>query len=74
MAKKTIDAPVPILQVLHATLAAVGKDKRFRSVPNGHLEVAWKQPTTRVKGDERPERYVVSFECMFVPAEGGEGE
>jgi hypothetical protein len=66
--RKRIDPPTPITDVLDAALKAVGSDPRFRNVPNGRLEVAWRQPTKGRDGEgDRPARYVVSFECAFNP-------
>jgi hypothetical protein len=64
--RKLIDPPVPILDVLNAALSAIGQDKRFRGVPGGHMDVSWCQPS-RTKGDARPARYRITFECQFRP-------
>ncbi len=61
-----IDAPVPIMRVLDAALKAVSGDSRFRAVPNGRIEVAWRQPSKGRDGEgDRPARYAISFECGF---------
>lgn len=66
--KVYIDAPVPILDVLNAALDQLANDKRFTSVPNGHLEVSWCQPAKdRYDGTERPARYRLTIECGFDP-------
>jgi hypothetical protein len=59
------------MDVLDAALAAIGADKRFRSVTNGHFEVAWRQPR-KTKDDEAPARYFVGIEFAFDPERRGD--
>ena len=66
MSRKYVEPPVPIMTVLHAALEAIAKDKRFGGVPNGHMDVAWRQEN-KTKGDARPPRFYVGFECTFDP-------
>lgn len=66
--RKFVDAPVSIMEVLDAALAAVDADPRFGSVPNGRIGIAWRQPSKGRNGDDdRPARYAVNFECLFYP-------
>jgi hypothetical protein len=66
--KTRVDPPVPIGAVLDAALKAIERDGRFRGVPNGRLEVAWRQAAKGRDGEgDRPPRYAISFECGFDP-------
>lgn len=58
--------PVPIQTVLDAALKALGSDSRFRSVPGGRVEIAWRQPR-QAKGGEGPSpgRYCITVEASF---------
>jgi len=68
MGNKYIDPPVPIMVVLNHALASFKADGRFRSVPNGHIEIAWRQPAKGRDGEgPRPGRYCITIECMFQP-------
>jgi hypothetical protein len=65
---KLVHPPVPIMAVLDAALQALNDDGRFLRVPNGHIEVSWRQPTKGRNGEgDRPARYAVTIECGFAP-------
>ena len=62
--KERIEPPYPIMQVLDEALGCM--DRRFKQVPNGRIEIAWRQPTKR-DGEARPERYYFGIEFRFDP-------
>lgn len=59
-----VDAPHSLHDVLDAVMKSL--DGRFTTVPNGHFEVAWRQPR-RTKGSESPARYFVGIEFAYTP-------
>jgi len=66
--REYVDAPYPLLDVLDAVIKSL--DGRFKQVPNGKYDVAWRQER-KTKGDESPPRYFVGIEFTYKP-EGGE--
>jgi hypothetical protein len=58
------DAPYPLMTVLDAVVKSL--DGRFKQVPNGNIEVAWRQ-ARKTKGSEAPPRYFVGIEFAYVP-------
>lgn len=68
-ARAFVDPPYLIMDVLNAVTGSM--DQRFRQVPNGRVEIAWRQ-ARKTKGEESPPRYFVAFEFTFDPKRGGE--
>jgi len=65
---KYVNAPVDIMDVLDAGLAALAADGRFKRIPNGKVEIAWRQPRKSKNGDGgTPARYALTVEFAFVP-------
>lgn len=61
-----VSPPVPIQTVLDAALKALSSDDRFRSVPNGRIEIAWRQPRKAKNGEgPSPGRYAITVEASF---------
>lgn len=60
-----VDAPFPLFDVLDAALASL--DGRFKQVPNGHIDIAWRQPR-KTKGDETTARYFFGVEFAYAPS------
>lgn len=66
--RKHVDPPYSIMAVLDEALQSF--DGRFKQVPNGKIDIAWRQER-KTKGDESPPRYFFGIEFIYVPSAAG---